>query len=270
MSDKKELTINIDTSDSDLKYHIVGNSVPLVDWSKSTDKDNVYLRWNCDGIYHWNNYILHGNKGSLVWLKNNGYIYSLQQLFYFFGYDKEEMINKSILDELGNDPVSNYPRTFVGWDIGEKLQIREGLLKTIEGNSTASDSKYYTITKDFMYYFAYTPGEDIPEDDYRRQFTVAERRKVIAYMIDAIQPLYEKYNGNDGYGVDDKYFIGVEDAIWNILFDDHELLRQIEANDCYGLPNLAALLQKMREDDRFVNPQTGVLEPWKWSPGNVN
>lgn len=30
MSDKKELTINIDTSDSDLKYHIVGNTVPSV------------------------------------------------------------------------------------------------------------------------------------------------------------------------------------------------------------------------------------------------
>lgn len=51
-----------------------------------------------------------------------------------------------------------------------------------------------------------------------------------------------------------------------LFFDDHELLKDIEANDCYNLPNLTRLIQKIKQDERLVNKQTGIMEPWNWSP----
>ena len=110
------------------------------------------------------------------------------------------------------------------------------------------------------------------EDEKQKEYsqlegmTLEERHKMIAYVVNTLQPLYEKYNGQDGYGHLDKYNIGIVDCFWSAFFDDHELLKDIEANDCYNLPNLTRLIQKIKQDERLVNKQTGIMEPWNWSP----
>lgn len=85
-------------------------------------------------------------------------------------------------------------------------------------------------------------------------------------LANARDEMYERYNGQDGYGHLDKYGIGIVDCFWDAFFYDHELLKDIEAEDCYNLPNLAKLIRKMKQDERLVNKQTGTLEPWSWSP----
>lgn len=139
--------------------------------------------------------------------------------------------------------------------------------------STENCSDYFVAASTFVEQMAYTPELESGKQKEFPQLvgmTLQERHKMIAYAVNALQPLYEKYNGQDGYGFLDKYNIGIVDCFWSAFFNDPELLADIEANNCYDLPHLTKLIRKMKEDERFVNKETGLLEPWNWSPENVD
>lgn len=237
----------------------------IIQMGETTDKDNVVIYKN-PFFYHWNNYVLNNNQGSLVWLLNNEYTDDVKRLFLFFGYDKDEKINKLVLD----DPNLDYRILFAFKNIYGKLQIRDGLLNTITDNSTKDFNGYYKTLEGYANALS---GDDLYDSEGAKallsDFSLAERRKILAYVINTLQPLYEKYNpqciGGE-YGVLDKYDIGVTDSFWNICFRDKGLITEIEANNCYGLSNLEKLIAKMRADSRLINPETGALEPWIFSP----
>ena len=226
------------------KYGIVFYEQPLadiIDMEKSTDKDNVYLYKN-DESFHWNNYILYGNKGSLMWFWNLEYDYSetFRRLLYFFGYDKEEKINKSVLNELNKITDPDYHKTFAGWDIEGTLQIREGLLKTVSESTTATFDKYYKVLE------AYTRAlGDLSDNDtkeFRDEFTPSERRKVLAYTVNILQPLYEHFFMDSSNAV-----VGV---LMNICTTDDTLLLEWEQNNYYGLSHLPRIIELLNKTQK--------------------
>ena len=239
-------------------------SVLLIEMDENTNKDNINV---CgDSIdYHWNNYVLNDNKISLAWLLNNGKEKELKDLLVNFGYDKDDKINELVL----NDDNLSIMDKFMGRDIYGKPKIHEGILRFVERLSDENHSDYFVKASTFVEQIAYIlEREDEKQKEYSQLegMTLEERHKMIAYVVNTLQPLYEKYNGQDGYGHLDKYNIGIVDCFWSAFFDDHELLKDIEANDCYNLPNLTRLIQKVKQDERLVNKQTGIMEPWNWSP----
>lgn len=208
--------------------------VTIIQMDKTTDKDNVVI-YNNPFFYHWNNYVLNDNKGSLVWLKNNGYNEDLQRLLYFFGYDKEEKINKSVLDRL--EEYTTYQRTFAGWNIEENLQIREGLLKTVSECTTKEFDKYYKVLG------AYTRAlgnlSDRSQEEFRDKFTPRERRKVLAYTANTLQSLYEQFFMDSPNTV--------ADVLVEVCAADDKLLPEWEQNNCYGLPHLPRIIEHLRK-----------------------
>lgn len=158
-------------------------------------------------------------------------------------------------------------------DENDRRQINETVLEAVVRYSTETCSEYFETAVAFAELIAYDPenvDKQLAEYPDLAQFTVGERRKMVAQVVNTLQPLYEKYNPvcstTPGYGHADKYGLGIVDCFWNICFTDRELLKEIEANGCYGLPELSRLIKKMRRDDRLVDQQTGALEPWRFSP----
>ena len=241
-------------------------SVLSIEMDKNTNKDNVSV-YESFFDYHWNNYVLNDDKSSLAWLLSNGKEKELKDLLVYFGYDKDDKINELVLND-DNLPVLD---KFMGRDVYGELKIYEGILRFVERFSKENRSDYFVKASTFVEQIAYVLEREKEKQEMYPQMesmTLEERHKMVAYVINTLQPLYEKYNGQDGYGHLDKYGIGIVDCFWSAFFNDHELLKDIEANDCYNLPNLTALIRKMKQDERFVNKQTGILEPWNWSPEN--
>lgn len=234
------------------------------DWEIHLWNEGQYSDFNMEWLLHLNQYILYDNQASFIWLSINAPDF-LKDLLLTFGYDKEERINKLVLDD---DNISLMNK-FFSRDTYGKVKIHEGVLRTIGQFSLEDCSKYFEAASSFVDLIGYHPRR---ENDNRNAYpaleglTLKERHQIIAYVINTLQPLYEKYNGEEGYGNLDQFDIGIVDCFWNAFFDDHELLQDIEANNCYNLPNLTKLLQKIRQDERLINEQTGTLEPWKWSP----
>ncbi len=241
-------------------------SVLSVQMDENTNKEHIRVQKNAFD-YHWNKYVLNDHAGSLDWLLANGKEEELKDLLLCFGYDREDKINELVL----NDDDLSVADKFMGRDAEGNWKIYEGVLRFVERYSTASRSDYFAAAGAFVDQIAYDPDR---EDEKRKAYpqleniSLEERRKLIAYAVNTLQPLYEKYNGQDGYGNSDSYNIGVADCFWNAFFRDHELLAHIEAHQAYGLPNLVKLLRKMKADERLVNAETGLLEPWNWSPEN--
>lgn len=235
-----------------------------IEMDGNTNKDNVSV-YGDSADYHWNNYVLNGNKVSLAWLLSNGKERELKDLLFSFGYDKDDKINELVL----NDDNLSVMDQFMGRDIYGKPKAHDGILRFVERFSNENCSDYFAKASTFVEQIAYNPErEDEKQKEYSQMegMTLKERHKIIAYAVNTLQPLYERYNGQDGYGHLDKYGIGIVDCFWDAFFYDHELLKDIEAEDCHNLPNLAKLIRKMKQDERLVNKQTGTLEPWSWSP----
>ncbi|WP_455593516.1 hypothetical protein [Bacteroides sp.] len=251
------------------KFNICTVQMPsalIIEMDKNTNVNNVTVSKDYFD-YHWNNYVLNDNKASLVWLLSNGKEKELKDLLFCFGYDKDDKINELVL----NDDNLAVIDKFVGRDVFGKLKIYEGILSFVERFSKENFSDYYVAASTFVEQIAYIPEHESEKQKVYPQMegmTLKERHKMIAYVVNTLQPLYEKYNGQDGYGYLDKYGIGIVDCFWSAFFDDHELIKDIEANNCYNLPNLTKLIQKMKCDERLVNKQTRILEPWNWAPEN--
>lgn len=229
------------------KYGIIFYSQPLVeiiDMKRSVDRDNVYInndQYNNTPVYHWNNYILHGSKSSLIWLKNNGFMSSLLNLLYFFGYDKEEMINKLVLDELAEIKVGpDCQRIFAGWDIEEKLQIREGLLRTVSEFTTKEFNKYYATLAEYIRILGDESSQNGKE--FRNEFSLSERRKVLAYAVNTLHPLCEKYY-SDSKDTVSPIIIGV-------IKSNPGITSEWEQNDYYGLPNLPEVIKLIHNETK--------------------
>lgn len=234
------------------------------DWEVHLWNEEQYSNFDMKWLFHVNQYILYDNQASFIWLSVNDPAF-LENLLLTFGYDKDDRINKLVLDDNNISLINK----FFGRDIYGKIKIHEGVLRTIGQLSSKNCSKYFEAASSFVDLMGYHSDT---ENDNRNTYPsledlpLKERHQIIAYVINTLQPLYEKYNGEDGYGNLDQFGIGIVDCFWNAFFDDHELLQDIEANNCYNLPNLTNLLQKMRQDERLINEQTGTLEPWQWSP----
>lgn len=95
-----------------------------------------------DFIFHFNNYIFHQSKASLNWLITK-YSYTVETLFGYFNYDKDEDLNKHICKQVKTEAfkdgeyvgLTEYSYfNFYGEDVYGNWVLREGLLKTMAEN----------------------------------------------------------------------------------------------------------------------------------------
>ena len=152
-------------------------------------------------IFYVNQFIFHDSKAALTWLMNNDRNF-LRELFLKYGYDKSDIINKMMIDEVkeeGELPIGkDYKELFVSKGADGRLLIHQGLLQYMLKHANRKNL-YYCMLDQYLSYLLDMENE--PEID---NLTKEERYKASAYIGYYYGLMYEKCIGtpcdNQGFG----------------------------------------------------------------------
>ena len=152
-------------------------------------------------IFYVNQFIFHDSKAALTWLMNNDRNF-LRELFLKYGYDKSDIINKMMIDEVkekGELPIGkDYKELFVSKGADGRLLIHQGLLQYMLKHADRKNL-YYCMLDEYLSYLLDLENE--PEVD---GLTKEERYKAGAYIGYYYGLMYEKCIGtpcdNQGFG----------------------------------------------------------------------
>ena len=152
-------------------------------------------------IFYVNQFIFHDSKAALTWLMNNDRDF-LRELFLKYGYDKSDIINKMMIDEVkeeGELPIGkDYEELFVSKGADGRLLIHQGLLRYMLKHADRKNL-YYCMLDEYL--SSLLDLENVPEFD---DLTKEERYKAGAYIGYYYGLMYEKCIGtpcdNQGFG----------------------------------------------------------------------
>ena len=152
-------------------------------------------------IFYVNQFIFHDSKAALTWLMNNNRSF-LRDLFLEYGYDKSDIINKMMIDEVkeeGELPIGkDYKELFVSKGADGRLLIHQGLLQYMLKHADRKNL-YYCMLDEYL--SSLLDLENVPEFD---DLTKEERYKAGAYIGYYYGLMYEKCIGtpcdNEGFG----------------------------------------------------------------------
>ena len=152
-------------------------------------------------IFYVNQFIFHDSKAALTWLMNNDRNF-LRELFLKYGYDKSDIINKMMIDEVkeeGELPIGkDYKELFVSKGADGRLLIHQGLLQYMLKHADRKNL-YYCMLHEYL--SSLLDLENVPEFD---DLTKEERYKAGAYIGYYYGLMYEKCIAtpcdNQGFG----------------------------------------------------------------------
>ena len=191
-------------------------------------------------IFFVNQFIFHDSKAALTWLMNNDRNF-LHELFLKYGYDKSDVINKMMIDEVkeeGELPIGkDYKELFVSKGIDGRLLIHQGLLQYMLKHANRQNLYYCMLDQ---YLSSLLDLENEPEFD---DLTKEERYKAGAYIGYYYGLMYEKCMGtpcdNQGFGY--------------ALYYQKDFISYIKKNNYFHLKDFDKIIQ--RQYDRY---QEGV------------
>ena len=191
-------------------------------------------------IFYINQFIFHDSKAALTWLMNNDRNF-LRELFLKYGYDKSDVINKMMIDEVkeeGELPIGkDYKELFVSKAADGRLLIHQGLLQYMLKHADRKNL-YYCMLDEYL--SSLLDLENVPEFD---DLTKEERYKAGAYIGYYYGLMYEKCIGtpcdNQGFGY--------------ALYYQKDFVSYIKKNNYFHLKDFDKIIQ--RQYDRY---QEGV------------
>ena len=222
----------------------------------SIDKKEYSVKQNLS-IVSLNKYLMYGDKAGLIYLLSREKEMA-HDLLLNFNFDKEDKINKSVLDSLYNRYKSDGYRfgqevrnlIFVdNFKTGDKLYIREGILKTIE-HITNENEGIYTIDliSSTLYLLRELDKSDLTKVQKGYSY------KIIGYMANTCDPLFRKYHLSKTVRWRRGNILGSYHAS---LVDDlepwYDLKNTFIENNYYNLPHLKEMVAYAEE---FTDKET--------------
>ena len=191
-------------------------------------------------IFYVNQFIFHDSKAALTWLMNNDRNF-LRELFLKYGYDKSDIINKMMIDEVkeeGELPIGkDYKELFVSKAANGRLLIHQGLLQYMLKHADRKNL-YYCMLDQYLSYLLDLENE--PEVD---GLTKEERYKTGAYIGYYYGLMYEKCIGTP---------CDIQ-AFGSRLYYQKDFVSYIKKNNYFHLKDFEKIIQ--RQYDRY---QEGV------------
>ena len=219
----------------------IKGTVKGVDGEEYMDTEKGKIVYSLDkSIFYRNQFIFHDSKDALTWLMNNDKDF-LRDLFLKYGYDKSDVINKMMIDEVkeeGELPIGkDYKELFVSKAADGRLLIHQGLLQYMLKHADRKNL-YYCMLDEYLSYLLDLENE--PEFD---NLTKEERYKAGAYIGYYYGLMYEKCIGtpcdNQGFGY--------------ALYYQKDFVPFIKKNNYFHLKDFDKIIQ--RHYDRY---QEGV------------
>jgi len=180
----------------------IKGTVKGADGEQYMDTEKGKIVYSLDkSIFYRNQFIFHDSKAALTWLMNNDRDF-LRELFLKYGYDKSDVINKMMIDEVKGEeelPIGKeYKELFVSKGADGRLLIHQGLLQYMLKHADRKNL-YYCMLDEYLSYLLDLENE--PEFD---DLTKDERYKAGAYIGYYYGLMYEKCIGtpcdNQGFG----------------------------------------------------------------------
>ena len=227
-------------------FHPIIEGATQLEGFDDEDADNNVLKKgklsyrNDEELFYKNQFIFHDSKAALTWLMNNDRNF-LCELFLKYGYDKSDVINKMMIDEVkeeGELPIGkDYKELFVSKAADGRLLIHQGLLQYMLKHADRKNL-YYCMLDEYLSYLLDLENE--PEFD---NLTKDERYKAGAYIGYYYGLMYEKCIGtpcdNQGFGY--------------ALYYQKDFISYIKKNNYFHLKDFEKIIQ--RQYDRY---QEGV------------
>lgn len=180
----------------------IKGTVKGADGEEYMDTEKGKIVYSLDkSIFYRNQFIFHDSKAALTWLMNNDRDF-LRELFLKYGYDKSDIINKMMIDEVKGEeelPIGKeYKELFVSKGTDGRLLIHQGLLQYMLKHADRKNL-YYCMLDEYL--SSLLDLENVPEFD---ELTKEERYKAGAYIGYYYGLMYEKCIGtpcdNEGFG----------------------------------------------------------------------
>ena len=219
----------------------IKGTVKGIDGEEYMDTEKGKIVYSLDkSIFYRNQFIFHDSKDALTWLMNNDKDF-LRDLFLKYGYDKSDVINKMMIDEVkeeGELPIGkDYKELFVSKGMDGRLLIHQGLLQYMLKHANRQNLYYCMVDQ---YLSSLLDLENEPEFD---NLTKEERYKAGAYIGYYYGLMYEKCMGtpcdNQGFGY--------------ALYYQKDFVSYIKKNNYFQLKDFDKIIQ--RHYDRY---QEGV------------
>ena len=219
----------------------IKGTVKGADGEEYMDTEKGKIVYSLDkSIFYRNQFIFHDSKAALTWLMNNDRDF-LRELFLKYGYDKSDIINKMMIDEVKGEeelPIGKeYKELFVSKAADGRLLIHQGLLQYMLKHADRKNL-YYCMLDEYLSYLLDLENE--PEFD---NLTKDERYKAGAYIGYYYGLMYEKCIGtpcdNEGFGY--------------ALYYQKDFISYIKKNNYFHLKDFDKIIQ--RQYDRY---QEGV------------
>ena len=180
----------------------IKGTVKGADGEEYMDTEKGKIVYSLDkSIFYRNQFIFHDSKDALTWLMNNDKDF-LRDLFQKYGYDKSDVINKMMIDEVKGEeelPIGKeYKKLFVSKGMDGRLLIHQALLQYMLKHANRQNL-YYCMLDEYL--SSLLDLENEPEFD---DLTKEERYKAGAYIGYYYGLMYEKCMGtpcdNQGFG----------------------------------------------------------------------
>lgn len=219
----------------------IKGTVKGADGEEYMDTEKGKIVYSLDkSIFYRNQFIFHDSKDALTWLMNNDKDF-LRDLFLKYGYDKSDVINKMMIDEVKGEkglPIGKeYKKLFVSKGMDGRLLIHQALLQYMLKHANRQNL-YYCILDEYL--SSLLDLENEPEFD---DLTKEERYKAGAYIGYYYGLMYEKCMGtpcdNEGFGY--------------ALYYQKDFVSYIKKNNYFQLKDFDKIIQ--RHYDRY---QEGV------------
>ena len=215
----------------------IKGTVKGVDGEEYMDTEKGKIVYSLDkSIFYRNQFIFHNSKAALTWLMNNDKDF-LRGLFLKYGYDKSDVINKMMIDDVRGEkelPIgTKYKNLFVSKGVDGRLLIHQGLLQYMLEHAD-SQNLYYCMLDQYE-----SSLLDIENEPGFDDLTKAERYKVGAYIGYYYGLMYEKCIGTpcdiQGFG----YY----------LFTQKDFVSFIKKNNFFHLKNFDKIVRE--QYDRY-------------------
>ena len=209
----------------------IKGTVKGADGEEYMDTEKGKIVYSLDkSIFYRNQFIFHDSKAALTWLMNNDRNF-LHELFLKYGYDKSDIINKMMIDEVKGEeelPIGKeYKELFVSKGADGRLLIHQGLLLYMLKHADRKNL-YYCMLDQYLSYLLDLENE--PEVD---GLTKEERYKAGAYIGYYYGLMYEKCIGtpcdNEGFGY--------------ALYYQKDFISFIKKNNYFHLKNFDKIIQ---------------------------
>ncbi|SHF39576.1 hypothetical protein SAMN04488522_1021109 [Pedobacter caeni] len=203
---------------------------------------------NIQVLVHRNKYLFNDDKASLTWLTFNDNTF-LTRLLVLFGYDQEPKVNKMVLDSVYKENIDKgetynqcIANLFFIKDCNGKLQIRNGLLKYVEDNTSSTDNRFLYALGDYVSTLYNGDINELFNEDPSKKFTSLEKAKIVAYIANIENPAIEKYKK------DQVIWGKTASTLYNLSVSHPEVIKLIQQNNYFELSRMKTIIEKLQEE----------------------